>query len=572
MLRIWGCLVLGLIACRSQEPEPPPGTEVDLSDCLETPQVALDFGEVVVGVAEEGSVTVFNRCEASIQLDAPTVEPLGDAVTFRILSPRQPLTLGVGDSAVVELDIDALDYASAEARLRITQAEEELDVRLTATGVCGQPPFDDLDADGIPDGCDACLGGDDAQDADGDGVPDACDSCMTLGPDIDADRVPDACDVCVLVNGPDTDEDGIVDTCDRCPDSDDSVDSDFDGVPDGCDACIGPLSIEVFPPGNTNQFPIDGIPAISTMDVRDDGIEVDAWMYDTTSRTIWTDAVTQLLTVEFVEQCGAAHQACSDGLDNDGDGLTDWPREPGCATPDDTTEDDPFVPPGCADGVDNDGDGQADFPNDPNCIAASHDQEGCTVLGRDGFGYTLCEERPANLPCPNLTANDRLDLPTGGNVEVPLGFEVDVYGKRVSSVFVESRGALSFENNGPLAAGNVCLPGALPRRTLFAWWDELEPSRGDVWVRSTGLAPERQFAVQWRVPHADGSTIDVRAVVRESGDLEVCYVDGNAGGIFSNGGNATAGLQGQALGPFALEYSCNVAALDDGLLLRYLHP
>jgi len=48
--------------------------------------------------------------------------------------------------------------------------------------------------------------------------------------------------------------------------------------------------------------------------------------------------------------------ACNDGIDNDGDGLLDYPADPGCFTPTSMTES-----PACDDGIDNDGDGKIDF-------------------------------------------------------------------------------------------------------------------------------------------------------------------------------------------------------------------
>jgi hypothetical protein len=56
---------------------------------------------------------------------------------------------------------------------------------------------------------------------------------------------------------------------------------------------------------------------------------------------------------------------CSDGLDNDGDGLVDWPDDMGCANADDESEHDAALP--CDDRLDNDGDGLFDFPSDPEC-------------------------------------------------------------------------------------------------------------------------------------------------------------------------------------------------------------
>ena len=55
---------------------------------------------------------------------------------------------------------------------------------------------------------------------------------------------------------------------------------------------------------------------------------------------------------------GGRKCACSDGVDNDGDGLVDWPLDPGCSSSRDTSELNPDVQ--CDDGVDNDGDGMVD--------------------------------------------------------------------------------------------------------------------------------------------------------------------------------------------------------------------
>ena len=62
--------------------------------------------------------------------------------------------------------------------------------------------------------------------------------------------------------------------------------------------------------------------------------------------------------------------ACSDGLDNDGDGLVDHPDDPGCLNAGSTVED-----PECHDGLDNDGDQAVDYPADPTCRAAWDDDE-----------------------------------------------------------------------------------------------------------------------------------------------------------------------------------------------------
>jgi hypothetical protein len=67
---------------------------------------------------------------------------------------------------------------------------------------------------------------------------------------------------------------------------------------------------------------------------------------------------------------------CSDGRDNDGDGFTDYPADPGCTSAaDDTESPNPPPPAQCADGTDNDDDGFTDYPADPGCTSATDDTE-----------------------------------------------------------------------------------------------------------------------------------------------------------------------------------------------------
>ncbi len=61
--------------------------------------------------------------------------------------------------------------------------------------------------------------------------------------------------------------------------------------------------------------------------------------------------------------------ACNDGADNDGDGRTDYPNDPGCESATDTDETDPPPAAACRDGQDNDGDAKTDYPADPGCAS-----------------------------------------------------------------------------------------------------------------------------------------------------------------------------------------------------------
>jgi hypothetical protein len=66
--------------------------------------------------------------------------------------------------------------------------------------------------------------------------------------------------------------------------------------------------------------------------------------------------------------------ACQNGIDDDGDGKTDFPDDPGCTSPTDDDESN-VAKPACSDGIDNDGDGKIDFPADPGCLNSNQDSE-----------------------------------------------------------------------------------------------------------------------------------------------------------------------------------------------------
>jgi hypothetical protein len=66
---------------------------------------------------------------------------------------------------------------------------------------------------------------------------------------------------------------------------------------------------------------------------------------------------------------------CSDGDDNDGDAITDWPFDPGCDDVLDNDETDPASTPECYDATDNDADALTDYPSDPGCEDTADDLE-----------------------------------------------------------------------------------------------------------------------------------------------------------------------------------------------------
>jgi len=104
---------------------------------------------------------------------------------------------------------------------------------------------EDSDGDGNGDACDICPGFDDSADADGDTVPDGCDVCPGFDDlaDADGDTVPDGCDNCpddANTDQANNDADSLGNVCDNCPNvtNQNQSDVDADGVGDVCDNCM----------------------------------------------------------------------------------------------------------------------------------------------------------------------------------------------------------------------------------------------------------------------------------------------------------------------------------------------
>lgn len=128
--------------------------------------------------------------------------------------------------------------------------------------------------------------------------------------------------------------------------------------------------------------------------------------------------------------------ACQDGVDNDGDSLIDYPQDPGCASVTDTNEYHQIVSYACSDGYDNDGDGTTDYPQDPGCSSQNDTDEYNHVAysyacsdgyDNDGDNLTDYPQDPGCLSAQDTNefnfrpaqCNDGLDNDNDGNVDYP---------------------------------------------------------------------------------------------------------------------------------------------------------
>lgn len=115
----------------------------------------------------------------------------------------------------------------------------------------------------------------------------------------------------------------------------------------------------------------------------------------------------------------AVRPECSDEVENDGDGLLDFPADPGCTSAEDLSE-----AADCNDGLDNDGDGLADYGSDPGCRnrrESAREDPACDN-GYDDDGDTLVDgEDPECAASPAWWTNEGKAYHAGG---CGLGFEL----------------------------------------------------------------------------------------------------------------------------------------------------
>lgn len=141
---------------------------------------------------------------------------------------------------------------------------------------------------------------------------------------------------------------------------------------------------------------------------------------------------------------------CDDGVDNDGDGLIDFPADLGCRFPADQNE----FNPACIDGVDNDADGQTDFPADAGCRAASSEIENPVCSDGSDNDSDSFTDFPNDPQCFSATDNDEsgaqqcddgIDNDGDGLLDFPADPECDFQSEDLEALSVCSDGV---DNDG----------------------------------------------------------------------------------------------------------------------------
>ena len=107
---------------------------------------------------------------------------------------------------------------------------------------------------------------------------------------------------------------------------------------------------------------------------------------------------------------------CDDGIDNDGDGLIDYPADPGCTSSSDDDETGGGIMPQCMDSVDNDSDGLTDYPADPGCtgILDNDESNGGGGGGDNGADIAVSKAVSDTTPAASTTVTYTITVTSTG--------------------------------------------------------------------------------------------------------------------------------------------------------------
>ncbi|NUT34679.1 MAG: PKD domain-containing protein [Hamadaea sp.] len=199
---------------------------------------------------------------------------------------------------------------------------------------------------------------------------------------------------------------------------------------------------------------------------------------------------------------------------------------------------------------------------------------GSTPACSDSYGYT-CAEGTATWSA----AATKLTLEGDDAFQaVTLPFGMPFYGSTSTTAWVDTNGVLTFTNPGTSAWNQGAIPStggtAAPNNALYPFWDDLivDGSSG-IYTSSSGLAPNRQFTVEWRnvrFYEDSSSRVSFKIVLHENGTVVYGYTDIGTSSV-EKGSSATIGIENSA-GTVALQYSLNTAKLVNNRTITFTPP
>jgi len=140
-------------------------------------------------------------------------------------------------------------------------------------------------------------------------------------------------------------------------------------------------------------------------------------------------------------------------------------------------------------------------------------------------------------------------LNTDGEYGMSLPFPILFQGQIVSDVTIGNNGAVIFNTTtAQVSSANSSLVASTPKG-LYPLWDDLADASGFVYIDTRGVAPNRQFVIQWNKKHdlfATGAS-NIFQIVLEESNNEIYYQYANTvlgSGTYDNGASATVGVAG----------------------------
>jgi len=198
--------------------------------------------------------------------------------------------------------------------------------------------------------------------------------------------------------------------------------------------------------------------------------------------------------------------------------------------------------------------------------------------GPDTFGYVYLDSRSAQgvaYTWIDATDGTALSLSDDAEANVTLPFSFQYYGVASNLLRIGNNGGVIFNvTAGEVAASNNALGASTSNYLIAPFWDDIDSDTGNVFYKTVGTAPNRQFVIEWyNRPHYSnvGSATLELILYESSNNLKFQYQDLDFGSTSYNyGASATVGIQGTT-GNY-LQVSYNTATLANNMALCFQYP
>jgi uncharacterized repeat protein (TIGR01451 family) len=200
------------------------------------------------------------------------------------------------------------------------------------------------------------------------------------------------------------------------------------------------------------------------------------------------------------------------------------------------------------------------------------------IGGPDPYGYTYADSNEAGgarYEWLDVTDGTPLGLLDDGEANVTLPFPFNFYGTVSTDIRVGNNGGLLFGvTTGDLAITNDNLGSTSTNNLIVPFWDDIDADTGDVYYKTVGNAPYRQFIVEWyNRPHYSnvGNATFELILYETTNNIKYQYQDVVFGdSLYDYGASATVGIRQTT--PNYLQYSYNQPVIQDALAICFQYP